>query len=162
MQNVNQIRNCLSKRQNLGLPGCLHIKWVPRTFYYGKEALHPHIVLKTRISGVYFHASFTSWFEAGVQLCILSLVLLYNALIYSCGSQWSRGLRAWTVFARSNSGIMGTNPTRGMDVCVRLFYVCVVLYVGSGLATGWSPVQGVLPTVYRIKKLKKPTRSKGL
>jgi hypothetical protein len=26
--------------------------------------------------------------------------------------------------------------------------------VGSGLATGWSPVQGVLPTAYRIKKLK--------
>jgi hypothetical protein len=26
---------------------------------------------------------------------------------------------------------------------------------GSGLATGWSPVQGVLPTVYKIKKLKK-------
>jgi hypothetical protein len=42
-----------------------------------------------------------------------------------------------------------------MDVCVRLFCVCVVLYVGSGLAMGSSPVQGVLPTVYWIKKLKK-------
>jgi hypothetical protein len=42
-----------------------------------------------------------------------------------------------------------------MDVCVRLFYVCDVLCVGSDFATGWSPVQGVLPTVYRIKKLKK-------
>jgi hypothetical protein len=40
-----------------------------------------------------------------------------------------------------------------MDVCVRLFSVCVVLCVGSGLAMGWSPVQGVLPFVYRIKKL---------
>jgi hypothetical protein len=29
-----------------------------------------------------------------------------------------------------------------------------VLCVGSGLATGSSPVQGVLPTVYRIKKIK--------
>jgi hypothetical protein len=37
-----------------------------------------------------------------------------------------------------------------MDVCVRLFYVCV----GSGFATGWSPVQGVLPTVYKIKNWK--------
>jgi hypothetical protein len=35
-----------------------------------------------------------------------------------------------------------------MDVCLRLF--CV--RVGSGRATGWSPVQGVLPTVF--KKLK--------
>jgi hypothetical protein len=31
---------------------------------------------------------------------------------------------------------VGTNYTRGMDVCVRLFCVCVVLCVGSGLATG--------------------------
>jgi hypothetical protein len=27
-------------------------------------------------------------------------------------------------------------------LCVRLFCVCVVLCAGSGLATGWSPVQG--------------------
>jgi hypothetical protein len=31
---------------------------------------------------------------------------------------------------------VGPNPTRGMDVCVCLFGVCVVLCVGSGLATG--------------------------
>jgi hypothetical protein len=38
-----------------------------------------------------------------------------------------------------------------------------ILCVGSGLATGRSPVQGVLPTVYRIKKLKKrPRRNRGL
>jgi hypothetical protein len=36
-----------------------------------------------------------------------------------------------------------------------LFCVSVVLCVGRGLATGWSPVQGVLSTVYRIKKLEK-------
>jgi hypothetical protein len=66
--------------------------------------------------------------------------------------------KAWTVFARLNTGIVGSNPTRGMDVCVHLFCVCIVLCVGSGLATGWSPVQGVLPTVYRIKKLKKQAR----
>jgi hypothetical protein len=70
--------------------------------------------------------------------------------------------RAWTVFARWNAWIVSSNPTRGMDVCIRLFCVCVVLYVGSGLATGWSPVQGVLPTVYRIEKLKKRPRAKGL
>jgi hypothetical protein len=39
---------------------------------------------------------------------------------------------SYTVFA----GIMGSNPTRGMNVCVRLFYVYIVLCVGSGLATG--------------------------
>jgi hypothetical protein len=44
-----------------------------------------------------------------------------------------------------------------MSVCV--YSVCVVLFVGSGLATGWSPVQGVLLTVYRINKLKKTARA---
>jgi hypothetical protein len=46
-----------------------------------------------------------------------------------------------------------------MDDCVRLFCVCVVLCVGSAIAEGWSPVQGVLPTVCRIKKLKKRPKS---
>jgi hypothetical protein len=32
---------------------------------------------------------------------------------------------AWTVFTRSNTGVVGSNPTQGMDVCVRFFYVCV-------------------------------------
>jgi hypothetical protein len=45
---------------------------------------------------------------------------------------------------------------------VRLFCVCVVLCVGSDLATGWSHVQGVLSTVYRIKKVKKRPKAKRL
>jgi hypothetical protein len=40
-----------------------------------------------------------------------------------------------------------------MYVCLRLIYVIAVLCVGSGFATGWSPVQRVVPTVYRITKL---------
>jgi hypothetical protein len=44
--------------------------------------------------------------------------------------------KAWTVFGRLNAGIVGSNPTQGMDVCARLFCVCIVLCVGSGLATG--------------------------
>jgi hypothetical protein len=50
--------------------------------------------------------------------------------------------KAWTVFARSKAGIVGSNLTRGMDVCLCLFFA-----LGSGLATGWSLVQGVLPNV---------------
>jgi hypothetical protein len=55
--------------------------------------------------------------------------------------------KAWTVFAHSKAGIVGSNLTRGMDVCVRLFCVSVVLCLRRGLATGWSLVQGVLPHV---------------
>jgi hypothetical protein len=33
--------------------------------------------------------------------------------------------KAWTVFARSNTGIVDSNPTQGMGVCVRLFCACL-------------------------------------
>jgi hypothetical protein len=32
--------------------------------------------------------------------------------------------KVWTVFARSNAGIVGLNPSQGMDVCVRLLCLC--------------------------------------
>jgi hypothetical protein len=32
--------------------------------------------------------------------------------------------KVWTIFARSNTAIVGSNPTQGMDVCVRLFCLC--------------------------------------
>jgi hypothetical protein len=46
-------------------------------------------------------------------------------------------------------------PVLAMYVCVCLFCVCVVL------TKGWSPAQGVLPTVYWIKKLKQWPRLNG-
>jgi hypothetical protein len=57
-----------------------------------------------------------------------------------------------TVFARSNIGVMGSNLSRGMDVCV-----CVILFLLSCRYRPCDeliPVQGVLPdsTVCRIKK----------
>jgi hypothetical protein len=56
---------------------------------------------------------------------------------------WPITVAAWskvcTVFAGSTAGIVGSNPTQCMDVCVSLFCVCVVLCVGNGLATGSSP-----------------------
>jgi hypothetical protein len=55
--------------------------------------------------------------------------------------------KAWTVFARLNTWVVDSNPTRGMDVCVGLFCIHVVLCEGRDLAKGFSPIQGVLPTV---------------
>jgi hypothetical protein len=34
---------------------------------------------------------------------------------------------AWNIFAHSNTGTVGSNPTQGMDVSLRLFCVYVVL-----------------------------------
>jgi hypothetical protein len=71
-------------------------------------------------------------------------------------SQWPHGQRhEQSSFARP----LVSNPARGMDVCMRLFCVSVVPCVDSGLTTGCCPVQGVLLTVYRTKKLKQRPRS---
>jgi hypothetical protein len=43
--------------------------------------------------------------------------------------------KAWTVLARSNAGIVSSNPTRGMDVFLHLFSVCV----GIDFVTGADP-----------------------
>jgi hypothetical protein len=70
--------------------------------------------------------------------------------------------KAWPVFAVCSTGILCSNPTQAW-MSMHLLCVCVVLCVGCGIATGWSPVQGVLPTVYKIKKLeKRPRSNKGL
>jgi hypothetical protein len=57
--------------------------------------------------------------------------------------------KAWNIPDHSNTLIVGSTPTPGMNVCFHSLFV--FYYVGSGLATGWSPVQGVLPTVYKIQ-----------
>jgi hypothetical protein len=46
-----------------------------------------------------------------------------------------------------------------MDVYVRLFCVCVVLCAGSGFTMGLSPVQGVLPTVYKDQETEKAAKA---
>jgi hypothetical protein len=48
--------------------------------------------------------------------------------------------KVWTIFALTNTRIVGSNPTQGMNVCVYSVFVSC-----GGLATGWSPVHGVLP-----------------
>jgi hypothetical protein len=50
--------------------------------------------------------------------------------------------KVWIIFAHSNTEIVGSNPTQGMDVCVYSVFM-----LGNGLATGWSPFQGVLQIV---------------
>jgi hypothetical protein len=67
----------------------------------------------------------------------------------SGGNEVAERSEACTVFAFSESGIVGSNPTQSMDVwCVCAFFcVCVVLCLGRGFAMSWSTVQGVLPFV---------------
>jgi hypothetical protein len=57
------------------------------------------------------------------------------------------GRTVWGVgLGRLVAGIVGSNPAQSMDVCPLSF--CVELScVGWGFATGWSFVQGDLPSV---------------
>jgi hypothetical protein len=89
--------------------------------------------------------------------CQVGVILLhsrfYNCEYFRCNINESVTVsersKACTAFLRSEVGIVGSNPTHGMDVwCVCSFFcVCVVLCLGRGLSTSWSPVQGVLPSV---------------
>jgi hypothetical protein len=70
--------------------------------------------------------------------------------------------KASTVFGRSNIGIAGSNPARGMDVCLR-FSVFVLSCVGRGLGAGLIP-HPRRPTKClkgSISKKKNPTPEKG-
>jgi hypothetical protein len=88
------------------------------------------------------------------MLCWISLIYevvscILDSYSFSMPVTVAERSRACNVFARSEAEIVVSNPTQGMDVwCVCAFFcVCVVLCLGRGLATSWSPVQGVLPSV---------------
>jgi hypothetical protein len=67
--------------------------------------------------------------------------------------------KAWTVFAHSNTGILGSNLTWGMDFCVRLFYVCAVLCVQvAALRRADSLYKESYWLCKKINKLKKHLR----
>lgn len=44
--------------------------------------------------------------------------------------------KARNFFPRPNTGVMGSNPTRAIDVCLQFFPVFVLSSAGCGLATG--------------------------
>jgi hypothetical protein len=61
---------------------------------------------------------------------------VYGNIIFTRCTKITVATRSEALTA-SNTGVVRSNPTTGMDTCVRLFCVCVfVLCVGRGLATG--------------------------
>jgi hypothetical protein len=82
--------------------------------------------------------------------------IMYIDLYLFLESTWPITAAARTksrnVFARSNTAIMGSNSTQGMNVYV--YSVYALSCVGSGFAKGRSLLQGVLPTVCKIHKIR--------
>jgi hypothetical protein len=87
-------------------------------FFWMQEKIPTHIMLSQFCLSTYLH---------GVDHSVRA-VLDTNCL---------RPLDHW---------IVNLNPTRGMEVCVRL-------------VSGWSSIQGVWQNVYRITEIKKATRA---
>jgi hypothetical protein len=117
--------------------------WITRprwTHFPGLLFVVSHIILALML----FVTEINLWFKANEH---------YGFYVYrctACRSQWPRGLRhemsssAWTL------GSLVRIPLEAwMFVCV--YSVFVLSCVSSGLATGWSLVQGALPTVYKCK-----------
>jgi hypothetical protein len=79
-----------------------------------------------------------------VCVCVYKVMVMLSMPI--AVTEWSK---AWTVLARLDAGIVGSNPTRGMDVYMRVYVysMFVLSYVRRDLAMSWSLIQGVLPCV---------------
>jgi hypothetical protein len=74
----------------------------------------------------------------------------WRSIASFCRSQWPCGLRHDVSLPAQTLGSWVRIQLKAW-MSVRVYYVFVVLCVGRDLSTGWSPVQGVLPTVNRIK-----------
>jgi hypothetical protein len=96
-------------------------------------------------------------FQSGLQLSVshafLISFLFPSAPLMSCSyylicslQQWPRGLRHELFSLAVTLGSWVRIPLAWMSIYV--YSVYVVLGVGGGFATGRSPVQGALPTVY--------------
>jgi hypothetical protein len=48
------------------------------------------------------------------------------SVVIICADQGAARSKARTVFASSNSGMVGSNPTQGMDVCVCVYSAFVL------------------------------------
>jgi hypothetical protein len=78
---------------------------------------------------------------------IYLLMYIYVSIHSDCRSWWARGVRRGLSSLTRTMGSWVRIPLKAwMSVCV-CFVFFVVLCVGSGLATGWSLVQGVLPSL---------------
>jgi hypothetical protein len=108
--------------------------------------------------------SWARWikFVTTYPISLRFISILFSYLYLSTPITVAARSKAWTVFVHSNTGIVASNPIRGMDVCVRLFCVCVVMLAGTDLASGWSLVQRVLPSMYGLRNWKSGQCPQGL
>jgi hypothetical protein len=62
--------------------------------------------------------------------------------------------KAWTAFARSNTGVPGSNPILSTNIC-RFYSILALPCVGRGLARRWLAAQGSYRLRIRLRNWKK-------
>jgi hypothetical protein len=87
----------------------------------GQSNLNYNFKLYGNFFFVLLPVSALSWSE---KLCELCSWIIFGSKVGNMPITVAAWSKAWTVFARSNAGIVGSNPTQGIDVCVRLFCLC--------------------------------------
>jgi hypothetical protein len=79
---------------------------------------------------------------------VTGIVLTFFFINRYCGARWPHGLRhELSSLSRTLESWVRIPLKAWMSVCAFILCVCVVLCVGSGLATGRSLVEVVLPSV---------------
>jgi hypothetical protein len=62
--------------------------------------------------------------------------------------------KAWNVFTRLITGVVSSNPTRGMDVCMRLFCLCCPVQVAALRRADHSSKESYQPPIsVRLRNL---------
>jgi hypothetical protein len=102
-------------------------------------------VMKLRVLHAYkFETFFSNW---RTMCCSARRLLLHGQENNDSRLQWPSSLRHRLSSPPRRLGSWVSIPPEAlMSVCVY-----ALLCVGRGLATGWSPLQGVVPAVYKIK-----------
>jgi hypothetical protein len=68
----------------------------------------------------------SAWKQSGEERATVTSATFYKA--YEKLIPVAARSEAWTVFPRSNPGIVGSNHTQGMDVCIVCIYSVFVLF----------------------------------
>jgi hypothetical protein len=106
-------------------------------------------------------ASFRNWRHSWLHSCLLARPAVYisssatSPIVSATGARSSQKCYCEPVIVAVRSSPAHTYGSWRLIPLEAWMFVCVssvfvLSCVGSGLATGWSPVQGVLPTVYNI------------
>jgi hypothetical protein len=117
-----------------------------QTFF--SPTLNMQTVCSSEISVTFLCVCVCVCVGGGGYFTMFSVATLCSIQYTSSWSQWPRGIRHELPSPARTLGSCVRIPLKAwMSVCAFYFCVCVALCVGSGLATGWSLIQGVIPSV---------------